>query len=35
MEFKGIDVSRHQGSIDWEKVKSSGVQFALLRAGYG
>lgn len=35
MEFKGIDVSKHQGSIDWEKVKSSGVQFALLRAGYG
>ena len=35
MGFKGIDVSRHQGSIDWEKVKSSGVQFALLRAGYG
>lgn len=35
MEFKGIDVSKHQGAIDWKKVKSSGVQFAMLRAGYG
>lgn len=32
----GIDVSKHQGKIDWTKVKSSGkVQFAILRAGYG
>lgn len=32
---KGIDVSKHQGTIDWEKVKASGVEFAMLRAGYG
>lgn len=33
---KGIDVSEHQGKdIDWEKVKSSGVEFAMLRAGKG
>ncbi|MDE6730295.1 MAG: glycoside hydrolase family 25 protein [Oscillospiraceae bacterium] len=32
----GIDVSRHQGGIDWTKVKNSGkVDFAILRAGYG
>lgn len=31
----GIDVSKHQGKIDWKKVKASGVQFAILRAGYG
>lgn len=35
MQKKGIDVSRHNGNINWEKVKSSGVDFALLRAGYG
>lgn len=35
MSTTGIDVSRHQGSIDWAKVKASGVQFAILRAGYG
>ena len=32
---KGIDVSKHQGAIDWQKVKNSGVDFAILRAGYG
>lgn len=32
---KGIDVSWHQGEIDWAKVKTSGVDFALLRCGYG
>lgn len=31
----GIDVSRHQGNIDWEKVKQSGIDFTILRAGYG
>lgn len=32
---KGIDVSWYQGKIDWEKVKASGVDFAILRCGYG
>ena len=33
---KGIDVSKHQGVINWEKVKASGqVDFAILRAGFG
>lgn len=31
----GIDVSEHQGKIDWDKVKASGVEFAIIRAGYG
>lgn len=30
----GIDVSKYQGNIDWEKVKKSGVGFAILRLGY-
>ena len=30
----GIDVSRHQGKINWEKVKAQGVEFAFLRIGY-
>lgn len=33
--FDGIDVSKWQGDIDWNKVKAAGVQFAMLRAGYG
>lgn len=35
MQKKGIDVSRHQGSIDWAKVKQDGIEFAILRIGYG
>lgn len=31
----GIDVSKHQGRIDWKKVASSGVEFVIIRAGYG
>lgn len=30
----GIDVSEHQGEIDWQKVKNAGVEFAILRLGY-
>lgn len=33
--MRGIDVSVHNGSIDWHKVKNAGIQFAILRAGYG
>lgn len=32
---KGIDVSAHQGTIDWKQVKKDGIDFAILRAGYG
>lgn len=35
MEIKGIDVSKWQGEIDWEKVARSGVKFAMIRATYG
>lgn len=31
----GIDVSKHNGRIDWQKVKASGVDFVIIRAGYG
>lgn len=30
----GIDVSAHQGYIDWKSVKESGVDFAMIRLGY-
>lgn len=30
----GIDVSDHNGTIDWNAVKELGVQFAFIRAGY-
>lgn len=31
---KGIDVSSHQGVIDWEAVAAGGVEFAIIRVGY-
>lgn len=31
----GIDVSQYQGKIDWEQVKKDGVEFAIIRLGYG
>ncbi len=33
--IKGIDVSHHQSSIDWNAVKSSGIDFALIKATEG
>ena len=30
----GIDVSEHDGAIDWEKVAADGVQFVMIRLGY-
>lgn len=30
----GIDVSYHQGDIDWEAVRADGVDFAMIRLGY-
>ena len=34
MSVKGIDVSKYQGNIDWNKVKADGVEFAVIRAGF-
>lgn len=34
MEKHGIDVSSHQGDIDWNNVKNY-IDFAILRCGYG
>jgi GH25 family lysozyme M1 (1,4-beta-N-acetylmuramidase) len=30
----GIDVSQHQGVIDWEAVKADGIDFAFIRGAY-
>ena len=30
----GVDVSEHQGEIDWKKVAADGVDFAMIRMGY-
>ena len=33
-QYKGIDVSKYNGDIDWKKVKQSGIDFAILRVGF-
>ena len=36
--YKGVDVSSYQGTIDWNMVRASGVEFAIIRStlrGYG
>lgn len=35
MAKKGIDVSYANKSIDWSKVKKSGIEFAIIRSTFG
>lgn len=30
--MNGIDVSHYQKKIDWKKVKSAGIEFAIIKA---
>lgn len=30
-----MDVSKFQGEIDWEKAKAAGIDFAIIRCGFG
>lgn len=30
----GVDVSEHQGEINWQEVKNAGIDFAFIRIGY-
>lgn len=34
VSHKGIDVSEHQGEIDWQLVAQDGVEFAFIRVGF-
>lgn len=33
VSHKGIDVSKYQGTIDWNRVKADGVEYAFIRLG--
>ncbi|MBR1578883.1 MAG: hypothetical protein IJ668_00065 [Selenomonadaceae bacterium] len=33
--MKGIDVSAHNGIVDWKAVKDAGIDFAIIRTGAG
>lgn len=36
MELRGIDLSKHNGTVDWDKIKSDNkVDFAIIRTGFG
>lgn len=35
IKYKLIDVSRHNGTVDFSKVKSAGIDGVIIRAGYG
>ncbi len=32
--LNGIDISRHNGKVNWNKVKADGIDFTMLRIGY-
>lgn len=34
ISHKGIDVSKHQGQINWQQVAEDGVEFAIIRVAY-
>ena len=33
--LKGIDVSENNGIVNWDTVKKAGMEFAVIRLGYG
>lgn len=33
--YKGIDISKHNGNVDWSKINKNEVQFVMIRAGLG
>ena len=35
MEYRGIDISEYQPSVDFEQLKASGIDFVMIRTGFG
>lgn len=33
--MRGVDVSWHNGDVDWWELKDAGIDFAIIRTGYG
>lgn len=31
----GLDISKHNGEINWKSLKEAGIEFVIIRAGYG
>ena len=34
-QTKGVDLSEHNGNVDFAALRAAGVEFVLLRLGYG
>jgi GH25 family lysozyme M1 (1,4-beta-N-acetylmuramidase) len=32
---KGVDISVHNGNVDFNALKAAGIQFVIIRCGYG
>lgn len=35
MAVKGVDISTHNGSVDFQALKNAGIEFVIIRCGYG
>ena len=35
MRRLGIDVSEHNGILDWDAIKKGGIEFAIIRSSWG
>lgn len=35
VKLKGVDISYHNGNVDFETLKKNGIEFVILRCGYG
>lgn len=35
MAVKGVDISEHNGSVNFQALKNAGIEFVLIRCGYG
>ena len=33
--IKGIDLSTHNKNVDYKELKKNGIEFAIIRSGYG
>lgn len=35
MQIKGVDISEHNGNVNFEDLKKNGIEFVIIRCGYG
>lgn len=35
MQIKGVDISEHNGNVNFDQLKNAGIEFVIIRCGYG